>query len=51
MVVVPLMIVIMLMRSRRKVMDTFIMHWTLKQLGWLATAVKAAAVMFVTSGQ
>lgn len=51
-VAVPLMIVMMLMGSRRKVMGAFIMHWGLKLFGWLATAVMAAAavVMFVTWG-
>jgi len=52
-VAAPLMVVMMLMGSRRKVMGTFTMHWTLKLFGWLATAVMAAAaaVMFVTWGK
>jgi NRAMP (natural resistance-associated macrophage protein)-like metal ion transporter len=49
---VPLMIVMMLMGSSRKVMGKFTMPWPLKLFGWLATAVMAAAavVMFVTWG-
>ena len=47
---VPLMIVMMLMGSRRKVMGEFTMPWPLKLFGWLATTAMAAAavVMFVT---
>jgi Mn2+/Fe2+ NRAMP family transporter len=49
---VPLMIVMMLMGSSRKVMGKFTMPWGLKLFGWLATAAMAAAaiVMFVTWG-
>jgi len=49
---VPLMIVMMLMTSRRKVMDKFTLPWPLKLFGWLATAAMSAAavVMFVTWG-
>ena len=49
---VPLMIVMMLMGSGRKVMGRFTMPWGLKLFGWLATAAMAAAaiVMFVTWG-
>jgi len=52
-VAAPLMIVMILMGSRRKVMGTFTIHWVLKLFGWLATAVMAAAavVMFVTWGR
>ena len=50
---VPLMIVMMLMGSRRKVMGKFTMPWPLKIFGRLATAAMAAAaiVMFVTWGK
>ncbi len=50
---VPLMIVMMLMGSSRKVMGKFTMPWLLKVFGWLATAAMAAAavVMFVTWGK
>jgi NRAMP (natural resistance-associated macrophage protein)-like metal ion transporter len=50
---VPLMVVMMLMGSRSKVMGEFTMPWILKILGWLATALMAAAavVMFVTWGK
>ncbi|GGY20148.1 iron transporter [Rhodanobacter panaciterrae] len=49
---VPLMIVMMLMGSSRKVMGKFTMPWPLKVFGWLATVAMAAAavVMFVTWG-
>ena len=49
---VPLMIVMMLMGSSRKVMGKFTMPWPLKLFGWLATTAMAAAavVMFVTWG-
>ena len=49
---VPLMIVMMLMGSSRKVMGKFTMPWPLKLFGWTATAAMAAAavVMFVTWG-
>ena len=47
---VPLMIVMMLMGSQRKVMGRFTMPWPLKLFGWLATAAMAMAalVMFAT---
>ena len=47
---VPIMVMIMLMASRRKVMGQFTLSPWLKTLGWLATAVMAvaAAGMFVT---
>ena len=47
---VPLMIVMMLMGSRRKVMGKFTLPWPLKIFGWLATGVMATAavVMFAT---
>lgn len=50
---VPLMIVMMLMGSRRSIMGKFTMPWALKVFGWLATAAMAAAaiVMFVTWGK
>jgi Mn2+/Fe2+ NRAMP family transporter len=50
---VPLMIVMMLMGSRRKVMGKFTMPWPLKIFGWLATAAMATAavMMFVTWGK
>ena len=49
---VPLMIVMMLMGSSRKVMGKFTMPWPLKLFGWIATAAMAAAavVMFITWG-
>jgi len=49
---VPLMIVMMLMTSHRKVMGKFTLPWPLKLFGWLATAAMTAAavVMFVTWG-
>ena len=41
---------IMLMASRRKIMGEFALHAWLKTLGWIATAVMAAAAvgMFAT---
>ncbi|MGB3380417.1 MAG: divalent metal cation transporter [Rhodanobacter sp.] len=50
---VPLMVVMMLMGSRRKVMGKFTMPWPLRIFGWLATAAMATAavVMFVTWGK
>jgi Mn2+/Fe2+ NRAMP family transporter len=50
---VPLMVVMMLMGSRRKVMGQFTMPWVLKIAGWAATLAMAAAaiVMFATWGQ
>ena len=50
---VPLMVVMMLMGSRRKVMGKFTMPWPLRIFGWLATAAMATAavVMFATWGK
>lgn len=50
---VPVMIMIMLMGSRRAVMGQFTLKPVLKTLGWLATAVMAAAAvgMFATWGK
>jgi Mn2+/Fe2+ NRAMP family transporter len=50
---VPLMVVMMLMGSSRKVMGNFTMPWPMKVFGWLATVAMAAAavVMFVTWGK
>ena len=47
---VPVMAMIMLMASRRKVMGEFALKPWLKMLGWIATAVMAAAAvgMFAT---
>jgi NRAMP (natural resistance-associated macrophage protein)-like metal ion transporter len=49
-VAVPVMAMIMLMTSRRKVMGDFALKPWLKALGWIATAVMAAAAigMFAT---
>ena len=49
---VPIMVMIMLMASRRQVMGQFTLTPWLKTLGWLATAVMAAAAigMFATWG-
>jgi NRAMP (natural resistance-associated macrophage protein)-like metal ion transporter len=49
---VPIMAMIMLMASRRKVMGRFTLKPWLKALGWLATAVMAVAAigMFATWG-
>jgi NRAMP (natural resistance-associated macrophage protein)-like metal ion transporter len=49
---VPIMMMIMLMGSRQKVMRQFTLGPWLKMLGWLATAVMAAAAigMFATWG-
>jgi len=51
-VAVPIMIMIMLMGSRRDAMGQFALGTWLKGLGWLATAVMGAAVigMFATWG-
>src|SRR3984885_8741280 len=50
---VPIMIMIMLLGARRKVMHQFTLSPWLKSLGWLATAVMAAAAvgMFATWGE
>jgi NRAMP (natural resistance-associated macrophage protein)-like metal ion transporter len=47
---VPIMIMIMLMASQRRIMGEFALHPWLKTLGWLATVVMAAAAagMFAT---
>jgi Mn2+/Fe2+ NRAMP family transporter len=52
-VAVPIMVMIMLMASRRKVMGEFAIGPWLKALGWLATAVMAAAAfgMLATWGE
>jgi hypothetical protein len=49
-VAVPVMAMIMLMASRRKVLGEFALKPWLKALGWIATAVMAAAAagMFAT---
>ena len=49
---VPIMVMIMLLGSRQKVMRQFTLSPWLKSLGWLATAVMAAAAigMFATWG-
>jgi NRAMP (natural resistance-associated macrophage protein)-like metal ion transporter len=49
---VPIMVMIMLMGSRKQVMGQFTLRPLLKTLGWLATAVMAAAAvgMFATWG-
>ena len=51
-VAVPLMVLIMHMASRRVVMADFKLNIGLKTLGWIATAVMAAAAvgMFATMG-
>ncbi|HEX3554334.1 MAG TPA: Nramp family divalent metal transporter [Thermoanaerobaculia bacterium] len=49
---VPIMVMIMLVASRRSAMGDFKVHAGLKAVGWLATAVMAAAAvgMFATMG-
>jgi NRAMP (natural resistance-associated macrophage protein)-like metal ion transporter len=49
---VPIMVMIMLMASRKKVMGQFALRPLLKALGWVATAAMAAAAigMFATWG-
>lgn len=49
---VPIMVMIMLMASRRQVMGQFTLSRWLKTLGWLATAAMAVAAigMFATWG-
>jgi Mn2+/Fe2+ NRAMP family transporter len=49
-VAVPVMAMIMLMASQRRIMGEFALHPWLKSLGWIATAVMAAAAvgMFAT---
>ena len=50
---VPIMVMIMLLGSRQKVMRQFTLQAMVKSLGWLATAVMAAAAvgMFATWGE
>lgn len=47
---VPIMVVMLLMAARSDVMVKLVISWRLKALGWLCTAVMAAAVlaMFLT---
>jgi NRAMP (natural resistance-associated macrophage protein)-like metal ion transporter len=49
---VPIMVMIMLLASRRRVMGQFVLGPVLKSLGWLATGVMTAAAigMFATWG-
>ena len=51
-VAVPVMVMMMLLSSRTAVMGRFDLPWPLKAVGWLATAVMAAAAvgMFATWG-
>jgi Mn2+/Fe2+ NRAMP family transporter len=39
----PVMVVVMLMASNRKVMGPFVLHWPLRVGGWIATAVMCIA--------
>ena len=50
-VAVPLMVVLVIMASSRRVMGTFVVSMNLRVLGWIATAVMgiAAVMMFVPS--
>ncbi len=50
-VAVPLMVILVLMASSRRVMGAFAVNMNLRVLGWIATAVMgcAAAMMFVPS--
>jgi len=52
-VAAPLMVMIMILASRRKVMGAFTLSWRLKILGWGATGVMAAVTlgMFATLGR
>ena len=52
-VAVPVMVIMMLLASRRSVMGDFVLPPALRALGWLATAVMlaAAVAMFATWGQ
>jgi len=52
-VAAPLMVMIMILASRRQVMGTFTLPWRLKLLGWGATGVMAAVTlgMFATLGK
>jgi NRAMP (natural resistance-associated macrophage protein)-like metal ion transporter len=49
-VAVPLMVLIMHLASNKAAMANFTLHWPLRTVGWLATAVMAAAAvgMFLT---
>jgi len=51
-VAVPVMVMMMLLSSRRAVMGRFVLPGPLKVIGWLATAVMGAAAvgMFATWG-
>jgi Mn2+/Fe2+ NRAMP family transporter len=50
-VAMPLMVVIILLVSRRSVMGAYRAHWPMLALGWIATAVMgAAAVMMFVPG-
>jgi Mn2+/Fe2+ NRAMP family transporter len=42
---VPVMVMMMLITSNRKIMGKFILSGALKVFGWLATAVMAAAAL------
>jgi NRAMP (natural resistance-associated macrophage protein)-like metal ion transporter len=44
-VAVPLMVVIIILVSRRSVMGTFTARWPIVALGWIATAVMGAAAL------
>ncbi len=46
-VAVPLMIVMMIMAGQTKVMGRFTLPWKLRAMGWLSTAVMAAAVVLM----
>jgi Mn2+/Fe2+ NRAMP family transporter len=50
-VAVPVMVMMMMMAARSDIMGRFVVAGALKWLGWIATAVMAAAVvaMLVTS--
>ena len=52
-VAVPVMAMMMLLSSRKDVMGDFKLHWGLKTVGWLSTAVMAAAAigLFATWGK
>jgi Mn2+/Fe2+ NRAMP family transporter len=44
-IAVPIMAVMMLLASRRKVMGSYVIGTPLRCLGWLATALMAATVL------
>lgn len=52
-VAAPLMVMIMILATRRRIMGDFTLAWRLKLLGWGATGVMAAVTlgMFVTLGR